>query len=350
MPMPGRQANSGDYRYGFNGMESESELTQYATEFRQYDPRIARWTSLDPLMAKYPFQSPFLAFNGSPVFYSDPTGLEGEDPEKVAPSEYHGAAGGGVVELPSNTTVNHFKTDNPKLKDSEIRSNAKAGEVESFTVGGTTYTAGFGKESGEFKGYFDGSGNSYGVSVPVQKAGIDGGAMTVYVLILRQSSISIPVVGPLGLIGVMSGLMSQDSRANSPEFISYNIPYNGPYPIPMVMADENLMDPPVAIYYHYTDLNGIAGISGAQAIYPNHQGKVYLTQTAFSPQDAEMKLFLSQKTHIGKGDYVAVFYVTASQQSMISKDPSAIYEYIYKGGGSLRIRGQLLYCGPNLVQ
>ncbi len=69
------------YSYGFNSMERDDEVkgqgNSYTTEFRQYDPRIARWTSLDPHMAKYPDMSPFVAFNNNPVYYIDPTGEDG---------------------------------------------------------------------------------------------------------------------------------------------------------------------------------------------------------------------------------------------------------------------------------
>jgi RHS repeat-associated protein len=41
-----------DYSYGFNGMETDKEVSgtgnSYTTQFRQYDPRIGRWLSLDP--------------------------------------------------------------------------------------------------------------------------------------------------------------------------------------------------------------------------------------------------------------------------------------------------------------
>jgi RHS repeat-associated protein len=81
--MPGR-IYSGEtaYRYGFNGMEKDDELAgegnSYTTPFRQYDSRIGRWLSLDPMMAKYPYQSPYAAFNNNPIYFADPTGLEGD--------------------------------------------------------------------------------------------------------------------------------------------------------------------------------------------------------------------------------------------------------------------------------
>jgi RHS repeat-associated protein len=79
MQMPGRNASTGDYRYGFNGMEHDPEVSgdgnSYTTEFRSYDPRLGRWKSLDPLMAKFPNQSPYVAFDNNPIYFNDPNGL-----------------------------------------------------------------------------------------------------------------------------------------------------------------------------------------------------------------------------------------------------------------------------------
>ncbi|MCR9173858.1 MAG: hypothetical protein NXI10_15250, partial [bacterium] len=77
------------YRYAYNGMEQDNEVSgngnSYTTEFRQYDPRLGRWKSLDPLMAKYPDMSPYTAFNNNPVFFVDPQGLEGVNNSKPKP-------------------------------------------------------------------------------------------------------------------------------------------------------------------------------------------------------------------------------------------------------------------------
>lgn len=81
--MPNRNYASGDYSYGFNGMEKDDEMkgsgNSYTTEFRQLDSRLGIWLSLDPLMAKYPYQSPYATFNNNPIYFKDPSGLEGED-------------------------------------------------------------------------------------------------------------------------------------------------------------------------------------------------------------------------------------------------------------------------------
>src|SRR5690606_13452730 len=51
--LPGRSGNAGDYRYGFNGYEADDEIkgerNSYTTQFRQYDPRLFRWLSPDPM-------------------------------------------------------------------------------------------------------------------------------------------------------------------------------------------------------------------------------------------------------------------------------------------------------------
>jgi len=51
--MPGRSFSSGDYRYGFNGKEKDSEVSgegnSYDYGFRIYNPRLGKFLSVDPL-------------------------------------------------------------------------------------------------------------------------------------------------------------------------------------------------------------------------------------------------------------------------------------------------------------
>jgi RHS repeat-associated protein len=74
-----RTVDSEKYRYGFNGYESDSEVkgkgNSYTTEFRQYDPRIGRWLTLDPLAYQAPAWTPYRAFFNNPNMNVDPTGL-----------------------------------------------------------------------------------------------------------------------------------------------------------------------------------------------------------------------------------------------------------------------------------
>jgi RHS repeat-associated protein len=86
MQMAGRSFTSGDgYRYGFQGMERDDEVSgsgnAYTTEFRGYDPRLGRWKSYDLLFKSFPWQSPYVAFDNNPIYYTDPRGLAAEGGE-----------------------------------------------------------------------------------------------------------------------------------------------------------------------------------------------------------------------------------------------------------------------------
>ena len=81
--LDGRTVDNIEYRYGFQNQEKDDEVkgngNSYTTEFRQYDPRLARWSSIDPLMTKYPFYSPYSTLNNNPLRFTDRLGLEGQD-------------------------------------------------------------------------------------------------------------------------------------------------------------------------------------------------------------------------------------------------------------------------------
>lgn len=70
--------NNDAYRYGFNGMEKDDEAkgagNSYTTEFRQYDPRLGRWLTVDPMSNKYPNESPYAAVHNNPILWIDPLG------------------------------------------------------------------------------------------------------------------------------------------------------------------------------------------------------------------------------------------------------------------------------------
>jgi RHS repeat-associated protein len=73
-PMPGRNANSSEYRYGFQKQEKIDEV--YSIEgsyidykYRGYNPRLGRFFSVDPLASKFPYWSPY-QFSGNQVISS----------------------------------------------------------------------------------------------------------------------------------------------------------------------------------------------------------------------------------------------------------------------------------------
>jgi RHS repeat-associated protein len=73
-------------KYGFNGMENDAEVkgdgTSYAFEYRIQDPRLGRFSSLDPLFKDYPANSPYAFAENDPINYIDLEGLEKAVSEK----------------------------------------------------------------------------------------------------------------------------------------------------------------------------------------------------------------------------------------------------------------------------
>jgi RHS repeat-associated protein len=54
--------------------QDELGLNLYDMDFRDYDPAIARWTGIDPVT--HHNMSPYMAFDGNPVFWADPSGAD----------------------------------------------------------------------------------------------------------------------------------------------------------------------------------------------------------------------------------------------------------------------------------
>src|SRR5690606_15197907 len=80
MIMPGRHANTSDYRYGFQGQEMDDEIKGEGNSlnytFRMYDTRVGRFFARDPLFRYYPGNSDY-AFSENRVI--DGIELEGSE-------------------------------------------------------------------------------------------------------------------------------------------------------------------------------------------------------------------------------------------------------------------------------
>lgn len=67
-----------DYRYGYQGSEKDNEVkgngNSYTTYFRQLDPRLGRWLSIDPKASSMPWQSPYCSMDNNPIYYNDALG------------------------------------------------------------------------------------------------------------------------------------------------------------------------------------------------------------------------------------------------------------------------------------
>jgi RHS repeat-associated protein len=70
------ESDGSNYRYGFQGQEMDDEVkgegNSYTTHFRQLDPRIGRWLSIDPKATAW--ETPYASMGNNPIFYNDVLG------------------------------------------------------------------------------------------------------------------------------------------------------------------------------------------------------------------------------------------------------------------------------------
>ncbi len=123
--MPGRNFNSGEYRFGFNGKENDNELMgngnwqDYGE--RMYNPRLGRFPSPDPIIIydqKYPELSPYQFASNTPIQAIDLDGLEAyfihgtwSDPSTWDP-ELQNEVGAIFGNTPENTFALQWTGDN----------------------------------------------------------------------------------------------------------------------------------------------------------------------------------------------------------------------------------------------
>jgi len=78
--MPGRVYSPTSYRYGFNGKENDNEVAGTGNwqnyGMREYDARVCRFISVDPLTKKYPELTPFQFASNTPIMGIDLDGTE----------------------------------------------------------------------------------------------------------------------------------------------------------------------------------------------------------------------------------------------------------------------------------
>jgi RHS repeat-associated protein len=79
--LDGRTVSVDGYRFGYQGSEKDNEFkgdgNSYTTEFRQLDPRLGRWLSVDPVIQ--PWQSSYCSMDCNPVSFRDQTGTVATD-------------------------------------------------------------------------------------------------------------------------------------------------------------------------------------------------------------------------------------------------------------------------------
>jgi RHS repeat-associated protein len=85
---PNRWWEAESYRFGFNGVEKENDVTVKGgiamADFRMYDARVGRWWGVDKIVKVH--ESPYAAFANNPINFADPSGLDTE-PSPLEPGK-----------------------------------------------------------------------------------------------------------------------------------------------------------------------------------------------------------------------------------------------------------------------
>ncbi|QYJ68279.1 DUF6443 domain-containing protein [Flavobacterium litorale] len=102
-------ANSVAQQWKYNGIEYEEALgiNMYEMDMRQYDPAIARWVVIDPIV-HYNY-SPYSAFDNNPVYWADPSGANSIDGMDFFKEAFNNA-GSGVTMYTSNGSGGFYQT------------------------------------------------------------------------------------------------------------------------------------------------------------------------------------------------------------------------------------------------
>lgn len=129
MQMPGRNSNIANYRFGFQGVESDPEVKNNgnSSDFgaRIYDPRIGRFLSRDPYACLLPTINPYNYAGNSPILFIDKSG-EYRLPANMSEKDYPNL----VKVLKAYDILVTNKTDAEILADPIVQSMIKWGHFD----------------------------------------------------------------------------------------------------------------------------------------------------------------------------------------------------------------------------
>ncbi len=154
-------------QYSFQAQEHDNEVkgdgNSYTTEFRQYDARLGRWLSLDPLMSTFPYASPYTSFDNNPTYFTDPYGLSSVNSTGNGETKTVNGAGGTTLILPERAKILSNLKDyggDGKIDYKGKVFEAKDGDLEKFSIDGKVYSVSWNSD-GSYKGYFNSDGDKY---------------------------------------------------------------------------------------------------------------------------------------------------------------------------------------------
>jgi RHS repeat-associated protein len=92
MLMPGRHGSESDYRYGFQGQETDDEIKGEGNsvnyKYRMHDPRIGRFFAVDPLAPEYAWNSPYAFSENRVIDAVELEGLEKLDADAIKNGDF----------------------------------------------------------------------------------------------------------------------------------------------------------------------------------------------------------------------------------------------------------------------
>jgi len=132
MMEPGRNTNPTDYNYSFQGMQKDNDVAgsgnSYTTYFRQYDPRLGRWKTPDPVI--HAWESPYVGFGNNPINNIDPQGnsflcVAYAVGQAIAAAAPYIAAVGATVGAEAASVAPHFSNNTNYLEGNDPRGSDK---------------------------------------------------------------------------------------------------------------------------------------------------------------------------------------------------------------------------------
>ncbi|MGZ3890565.1 MAG: RHS repeat domain-containing protein [Mucilaginibacter sp.] len=117
---PGRTyAVSSAYRYSFNDKEQDGESVSTSGNtqdygMRIYNPSLGKWLSVDPLVDKYPWQSPYISMDNNPIYKNDLSGMSATPPDDYVFNEK-----GDYVRTDKNNKPDQLVIENSQTKAKE---------------------------------------------------------------------------------------------------------------------------------------------------------------------------------------------------------------------------------------
>ena len=117
------------YKYKFGGIELQEEfgLNLYSMDFRQYDPAIGRFTSIDPVSHYH--QSSYASYNNNPIYFSDPSGASDKIGDWLLDLFQNTPNDGMVYRYDSGGTQTGVQTPEEYQQEQEKKTKAKGGAI-----------------------------------------------------------------------------------------------------------------------------------------------------------------------------------------------------------------------------